>query len=111
MSEEEIEEDFEPMKSGISESPKDKTRQGKSSKTRELGPHESSAKIHSSRSGSMATVKLQRRARLAEKLREIFDINGIEEVIAGKWHDRRCLAVLNFNSEMPCWLLRSIREC
>ncbi|KAF7792479.1 hypothetical protein EIP86_003520 [Pleurotus ostreatoroseus] len=92
MSEEEIEEDFEPMKSGISESPKDKTRQGKSSKTRELDPHESSPKIHSSRSGSMATVKLQRRARLAEKLREIFDINGIEEVIA----------------EMPCWLLRSI---
>ncbi|KIP06915.1 glycosyltransferase family 1 protein [Phlebiopsis gigantea 11061_1 CR5-6] len=40
----------------------------------------------------MGTVKIQRRARLAEKLREVFDVPGIEEVVA----------------EMPCWLLRSI---
>ncbi|TFL03583.1 hypothetical protein BDV98DRAFT_649078 [Pterulicium gracile] len=44
------------------------------------------------RTGSMATVRLQRRARLAEKLRDIFELDGIEEVWA----------------EMPCWLLRSI---
>ncbi|KDQ54854.1 glycosyltransferase family 1 protein [Jaapia argillacea MUCL 33604] len=44
------------------------------------------------RTGSMATVRLQRRARLADKLREVFDLDGIEEVI----------------SEMPCWLLRSV---
>ncbi|KAJ7462788.1 glycosyltransferase family 1 protein [Mycena galericulata] len=44
------------------------------------------------RSGSMATVKLQRRVRLAEKLKQVFDLDGIEEVWA----------------EMPCWLLRSV---
>ncbi|PFH54756.1 glycosyltransferase family 1 protein [Amanita thiersii Skay4041] len=44
------------------------------------------------RSCSGATVKLQRRARLAEKLRQVFDLPGIEEV----W------------SEVPCWLLRSV---
>ncbi|KAI6136871.1 glycosyltransferase family 1 protein [Pisolithus sp. B1] len=45
-----------------------------------------------SRTGSMATVKVGRRARLAEKLREIFDIDVLHEVWA----------------EMPCWLLRSV---
>lgn len=45
-----------------------------------------------SRTGSMATVKVSRRARLAEKLREIFDIDVLREVWA----------------EMPCWLLRSV---
>ncbi|KAJ7770865.1 glycosyltransferase family 1 protein [Mycena maculata] len=44
------------------------------------------------RSGSMATVRLQRRVRLAEKLKQVFDLDGIEEVWA----------------EMPCWLLRSV---
>ncbi|KAJ7630514.1 glycosyltransferase family 1 protein [Roridomyces roridus] len=44
------------------------------------------------RAGSMATVKLQRRVRLAEKLKQVFDLDGIEEVWA----------------EMPCWLLRSV---
>ncbi|KAJ7693646.1 hypothetical protein B0H17DRAFT_1278469 [Mycena rosella] len=44
------------------------------------------------RSGSMATVRIQRRVRLAEKLKQIFDLDGIEEVWA----------------EMPCWLLRSV---
>ncbi|KAJ6574687.1 glycosyltransferase family 1 protein [Mycena capillaripes] len=43
------------------------------------------------RSGSMATVRIQRRVRLAEKLKQVFDLDGIEEVWA----------------EMPCWLLRS----
>jgi sterol 3beta-glucosyltransferase len=41
---------------------------------------------HGERSGSMSTVKtvkLNRRARLAEKLAEVFDIGGINEVIAG----------------------------
>jgi hypothetical protein len=44
------------------------------------------------RSGSMATVRLQRRARLAEKLKDVFELKDIDEVWA----------------EMPCWLLRSI---
>ncbi|KIJ45703.1 hypothetical protein M422DRAFT_251011 [Sphaerobolus stellatus SS14] len=36
------------------------------------------------RSGSMATVKLQRRARLASKLREVFEVEDIGEVVAGQ---------------------------
>ncbi|KAF8528029.1 glycosyltransferase family 1 protein [Hysterangium stoloniferum] len=44
------------------------------------------------RAGSMATVRLQRRAKLASKLREIFELDDIQEVVA----------------EMPCWLLRSV---
>ncbi|KAK7058363.1 Sterol 3-beta-glucosyltransferase [Paramarasmius palmivorus] len=49
-------------------------------------------RIYMSRSGSMATVRLQRRTKLAQKLREVFDLEGIDEVRA----------------EMPCWLLRSV---
>ncbi|KAL1739049.1 hypothetical protein HDZ31DRAFT_69347, partial [Schizophyllum fasciatum] len=45
-----------------------------------------------SRTGSMATVRVQRRNRLASKLKEVFELEGIDEVIA----------------EMPCWLLRSV---
>lgn len=44
------------------------------------------------RTGSMATVRLQRRVKLAEKLKQVFDLPAIEEVRA----------------EMPCWLLRSV---
>jgi len=50
---------------------------------------------HAEHSGSMSTVqtvKPNRRARLAEKLAEVFDIAGINEVI----------------TEMPCWLMRSV---
>lgn len=36
-----------------------------------------------SRTGSMATVRLHRRAMLAEKLREIYELDDIEEVRAG----------------------------
>ena len=35
------------------------------------------------RSGTMATVRVQRRARLAQKLKEIFDLDGIDDVWAG----------------------------
>ncbi|KAG9314605.1 glycosyltransferase family 1 protein [Chiua virens] len=45
-----------------------------------------------SRTGSMTTVKVTRRTRLAEKLKEVFDLEAISEVLA----------------EMPCWLLRSV---
>lgn len=37
------------------------------------------------RTGSMATVKLHRRARLAEKLRDIYELDDIQEVWAGKF--------------------------
>ncbi|KAK7468549.1 Sterol 3-beta-glucosyltransferase [Stygiomarasmius scandens] len=45
-----------------------------------------------SRTGSMATVRLARRAKLAQKLREVFELQGIDEV----------------HAELPCWLLRSV---
>lgn len=47
-----------------------------------------------SRNGSMATVRLQRRAKLAEKLQDVFDLKDITEVRA----------------ELPCWLLLSVCE-
>ncbi|KAG6919582.1 hypothetical protein DXG01_004246 [Tephrocybe rancida] len=50
------------------------------------------SRVKPSRAGSMATIRLQRRAGLAEKLKEVFELDAIEEVRA----------------EMPCWLLRSI---
>ncbi|KAG2155467.1 glycosyltransferase family 1 protein [Suillus clintonianus] len=46
----------------------------------------------SSHAGSITTVKVGRRARLAEKLKEIFELDAIDEVLA----------------ELPCWLLRSV---
>lgn len=63
-----------------------------------------------SRSGSMGTVKLQRRSRLAEKLRDVFELQGIHEVVAGAY--MLLFSSLPLNTcyvEMPCWLLRSIR--
>ncbi|QRW14842.1 glycosyltransferase family 1 protein [Ceratobasidium sp. AG-Ba] len=44
------------------------------------------------RTASMATVRMKRRAKLADKLKEVFGIPEIQEVVA----------------EMPCWLLRSV---
>ncbi len=41
------------------------------------------SRIVPSRTGSTATVRLQRRTRLAEKLRDVFQLEGIEEVVAG----------------------------
>ena len=63
-----------------------------------------------SRTGSMGTVKLQRRSRLAEKLRDVFELQGIHEVVAGT-HIPLCHTLLlnPYVVEMPCWLLRSIR--
>ncbi|KIJ68687.1 glycosyltransferase family 1 protein [Hydnomerulius pinastri MD-312] len=58
--------------------------------TVQLGP--AMRRREPSRTGSMTTVKLNRRTRLAEKLKEIFELDIISEVLA----------------EMPCWLLRSV---
>jgi sterol 3beta-glucosyltransferase len=52
----------------------------------------SDRRYHAEREGSVSTVttvttvKLNRRARLAEKLAEVFDTGGINEVIAGGMH-------------------------
>jgi hypothetical protein len=35
------------------------------------------------RSTSLATIKVQRRAKLAEKLKEVFDVKELQEVLAG----------------------------
>ncbi|KAL5518675.1 ATG26 [Sanghuangporus vaninii] len=44
------------------------------------------------RSSSLATVRVKRRTMLAEKLKDVFGLNEIREVVA----------------ELPCWLLRSV---
>lgn len=94
LSDEEIEQDFEETKSPDLRPPL--TQQSKS--VPPFGNHSitSSAvnpfKYANIRTGSMATIRLHRRARLAEKLRDVFELEGIKEVWA----------------EMPCWLLRSV---
>ncbi|KAI5123707.1 hypothetical protein M0805_000302 [Coniferiporia weirii] len=52
--------------------------------------HERRAKM--ARSASLATVRVKRRTMLAEKLKDVFGLNEINEVVA----------------ELPCWLLRSV---
>ncbi len=87
LSEDEIEEDFEPMDPAIPDS-KACRDYGVSMSLPPLSEIDSlgeSVIRAPTRSGSMATVKLERRARLAEKLRDIFDVQGIDEVIAGSW--------------------------
>lgn len=41
-------------------------------------------KFANTRTGSLATIRLHRRTRLAEKLRDVFELDGIKEVWAGK---------------------------
>lgn len=86
VSEEELEEDFEPPNPDVPEARNDNRRSLRMSlpPVPEFNHLEAAAvKTHPARSGSMATVKLQRRARLAEKLREIFEVSGIQEVNSG----------------------------
>jgi sterol 3beta-glucosyltransferase len=45
---------------------------------------ESRADLRRARSGSVNTVRVKRRARLAEKLKEVFELSSIEEVQAGE---------------------------
>jgi sterol 3beta-glucosyltransferase len=49
------------------------------------------------RAGSMATVRLHRRARLAEKLKEIYELDDIREVWAGV-----SVSQLNINYTLYC---------
>ncbi|KXN81119.1 Sterol 3-beta-glucosyltransferase [Leucoagaricus sp. SymC.cos] len=94
LSDEDVEQDFEEPKSPETRPPLTQHSQS----LPPLGNHNitSSAvvpfKYANIRTGSMATIRLQRRARLAEKLRDVFELEGIKEVLA----------------EMPCWLLRSV---
>lgn len=45
-----------------------------------------SRRLMMTRSASLATVRIKRRARLAEKLRDVFGLNDISEVVAGDRH-------------------------
>jgi sterol 3beta-glucosyltransferase len=54
------------------------------SATRQVGDSSAALRPSLSRSGTMATVRMQRRVRLAEKLKEVFDLDGIQEVLAGE---------------------------
>ncbi|KAI0374478.1 hypothetical protein BV20DRAFT_1118483 [Pilatotrama ljubarskyi] len=94
MSDEDTEGDFEPSALG---QVMDASHAGRASPEPIPGLDASAAEMHTSeratsRSASMATVRQNRRTQLAEKLREVFELDNIHEVVA----------------EMPCWLLRSV---
>ena len=91
MSEEEVEGDFEAGK----DTPHDRHSMNMHSGILPLPPlaeldasDSSVSRSHPTRSGSMGTVntvKVERRAKLAEKLREVFDLQGIQEVVSGQY--------------------------
>lgn len=92
VSDEEIEQDFEDTSHSSTSRPSLLSHQSIPPST-PVETHDSILfKSMMTRTGSMATVKLHRRARLAEKLRDIYELDDIQEVCA----------------EMPCWLLRSV---
>lgn len=74
-SEEEIENDFEEETTPTSAI---ETMRGSS----KIAEHRPIPPPHE-RAGSMATIRLHRRARLADKLREVFELDDISEVLAG----------------------------
>ena len=63
-----------------------------------------------STAGSMATIRVKRRAQLADKLRDIFELEGIRQVVAGQHYSfpHSHVALISSYSEIPCWLLRSV---
>jgi sterol 3beta-glucosyltransferase len=77
LSEEEIEDDFEPM----NYKPHPRASTSRSLPASAARSRRSDRQYSST--GTMTTVRLKRRARLADKLRDIFDLDGIREVIAG----------------------------
>jgi sterol 3beta-glucosyltransferase len=84
ISEEEPEEDFEPMRQDGAKYEARKSLHLSIPPLPELDMSTREAiPTHPPRSGSMATVKLKRRTKLAEKLKEIFELDEIQEVITG----------------------------
>lgn len=75
------EEDFDPQISALGLT----NTSAANGSTSNLGSSDGSPTLrrHLTRSTSLATVKVQRRAKLAEKLKEVFDVKEIEEVIGG----------------------------
>ena len=49
-------------------------------------PSETAAAPQHEYEGTPATIRLHRRIRLAEKLKEVFELDGIHEVLAGMFH-------------------------
>jgi sterol 3beta-glucosyltransferase len=64
-------------------------------------------RVKPTRAGSMATVRLQRRAGLAKKLKEVFELDAI---VPYSDHITFLSFLLIERIEMPCWILRSIRK-
>ena len=87
-------EDFEETTPRISHAPPPLQIDPRASVSSSRMSGQSTIRSTPSRTGSMATVRVQRRNRLASKLKEVFELEGIDEVVA----------------EMPCWLLRSVCE-
>lgn len=87
MSDDDMEEDFEPNTSTTSDFNRSVNKRSQrvppELSAEPNGSQADNGRRRASRSGSIGTVKLQRRARLAEKLRDVFDLTGIQEVIAG----------------------------
>ncbi|KAJ1310261.1 hypothetical protein OPQ81_007003 [Rhizoctonia solani] len=77
---------------GIPNPFKDPSRMRLQLPAEKLSKAEGKKRVLPVRTASMATVRMKRRAKLAEKLKEVFGISEIKEVVA----------------EMPCWLLRSV---
>jgi len=77
---EEPTEGFEDMTPRPPDAPRLTHIQHSMSGTQQLGQ---SLRPSVTRSGTMATARVQRRARLAQKLKEIFDLDGIDDVWAG----------------------------
>ena len=108
MSEEDVEEDFEPTASAAHGSKRDSRKSLhlslpvppdlSLSQSQEARPHPS----HPPRSGSMATVKLKRRTKLAEKLKEIFELEDIQEVVAGTSNLIHIHSTFSFNLSQKC---------
>lgn len=85
VSDEEIEQDFEDTSHSSTSRPSLLSQQPILPST-PVESHDSILfKSMMTRTGSMATVKLHRRARLAEKLRDIYELDDIQEVWAGKF--------------------------
>jgi hypothetical protein len=63
------------------------------------------------RTASMATVRMKRRSKLAEKLKEVFGVPEIKEVVAGKMDDllriRSSFLFLNYRDALLALTIRS----
>ena len=87
MSDEDTEGDFEPPIGGAITGPSHSGRMSPETipdlDTSDIDIAVTTKERQSSRAGSMATVRQNRRRQLAEKLQDVFELNNINEVVAG----------------------------